>query len=256
MRKPFAARACLSFLGDPSTSPDFHPADWVTLSPAQKDAAVTLESRRICVTGLPAGASTTLTFRHGMPGDDGLTLKQDLAVPVAMPDRQARLVFDGGRYIQPRGAQATVALDSVNLSAVKLTLVKIAERNLLHVMQTYPPSQGAIGTDGATDLAQNQGKVVWTGGADVSGFARNALDHTVLPLPAALSAPGLYALIAAPGDGTPFGEGDAPGAVQLVLRTDLAPTVWHGTDGDTVQIRSYASGLPVPDAKHRSDCDR
>ncbi|HEX3982699.1 MAG TPA: hypothetical protein VHX12_03305, partial [Acidisoma sp.] len=26
----FPARACLSFLGDPSTSPDFHPGDWIT----------------------------------------------------------------------------------------------------------------------------------------------------------------------------------------------------------------------------------
>jgi uncharacterized protein YfaS (alpha-2-macroglobulin family) len=245
----FPARACLSFLGDPSNSPDFHPADWVKLAPARKDAAVTLESRRICVTGLPAGATTTVTVQHGMPGDNGLTLKQDLVVSVAMPDRQPRLVFDGARYIQPRDAQATVALDSVNLSAVKLSLVRIAERNLLHVMQTYPPSQGAIASYGATDLAQNQGRVVWTGSADVAGFARNALNHTVLPLPAALSSPGLYALIATPGDGTPFAEGSAPTAVQLVLRTDLAPTVWHGAEGDTVQVRSYASGLPIPDAK-------
>ena len=136
----------------------------------------------------------------------------------------------------------------MNLSAVKFTLVKINERNLLHVMQAYPPSQGPIGSDGAADLEQNQGRVVWTGLADVAGFARNALNHIVLPLPAALSAPGLYALIAGPGDGTPFPQDEAPAAVQLVLRTDLAPTVWHGADGDTVQVRSYASGLPVAGA--------
>ena len=34
----------------------------------------------------------------------------------------------------------------------------------------------------------------------------------------------------------------------MILRTDLAPTVWHGADGDTVQLRSYASGLPLPGA--------
>ena len=244
----FPARACLSFLGDPSSAPDFHPGDWVTLAPARNDAAVTLESRRLCVTGLPAGATTTVAVRHGMPGDGGLTLKQDLTVAAAMPDRQPRLVFDGARLIQPRGAAATVALDSVNLSAVKLTLIHVDERNLLHVMRTYPPGQDAIDANGASDLAQNQGRVVWSGSAAVAGFARNALNHTVLPLPASLQAPGLYALVAAPGDGTPFAEGGAPTAVQLVLRTDLAPTVWHGADGDTVQVRSYASGLPVPGA--------
>jgi uncharacterized protein YfaS (alpha-2-macroglobulin family) len=245
----FPARACLAFMGDPSTSPDFHPGDWVTLQPAVKDAAVTLESHRICVTGLPAGATTQVTFRQGMPGDGGLSLRQAVTIPVAMPDRMPRLVFDGARFLQPKDAQATVALDAVNLSAVKLSLVKISERNLIHVMQTYAPGNGGIDSYGAQDLSQNQGRVVWSGQADIAHFTRNALTHTVLPLPAALSASGLYALIATPGDGTPFSDGSAPTAVQLILRTDLAPTVWHGSDGDTVQIRSYASGLPVPDAK-------
>lgn len=243
----FPTRACLHFLGDPSSSPDFHPGDWVRLDPAVKDAAVTLESRQICITGLPAGATTLVVLRHGMPGDGGLSLSQDVNVPVAMPDRTPRLVFDGARYLQPRSEQATVALDSVGLSAVKLQLVKISERNLLHVMQSYPPGGGGIDRYGAQDLAQNQGRTVWSGSAEVPHFTRNALLHTVLPLPAALKDSGLYALIATPGDGTPFADGDAPGAVQLILRTDLAPTLWHGSDGDTVQLRSYQSGLPVPE---------
>jgi hypothetical protein len=54
----FPARACIGFLGNPSSSPDFHPGDWVKLMPPLKDAAVTLESHRICVTGLPPGATT------------------------------------------------------------------------------------------------------------------------------------------------------------------------------------------------------
>ena len=244
----FPARACLSFLGNPSSAPDFHPGDWVSLTPAVKDAAVTLESHRICITGLPAGATTLVTLRHGMPGDDGLSLKDDTAVSVAMPNRMPRLLFDGARFLQPRGSLATVALDSVNLSAVKLALVKIAERNLLHVMQTYPPGQGPIDSYGASDLEQNQGRIVWSGSASVADFTPNALNHTVLPLPAALSAPGLYALVATPGDGTPFSSGDAPTAVQLILRTDIAPTVWHGADGDLIQLRSYATGLPVANA--------
>ncbi|MBW4024718.1 MAG: alpha-2-macroglobulin family protein [Proteobacteria bacterium] len=243
----FPARACLGFLGNPSSSPDFHAQDWVRLAPPLKDAAVTLESRRICITGLPAGALTTVTILHGMPGDQGISLHQDLVVRVAMPDRQPRLVFDNTRFIQPRGAAATVALDTVNLSAVKLTLVHVGERNLLSVMSSYPPGQLLDGSAG-TNLAQNQGKVVWTGSAAVTSFTRNALEHVVLPLPPVMTQPGLYALVAAPGDGTPFADGSAPGAVQMILRTDLAPTVWHGAEGDTIQLRSFASGLPLPGA--------
>jgi uncharacterized protein YfaS (alpha-2-macroglobulin family) len=243
----FPSRACIGFLGNPSSAPDFHPGDWVTLAPPVKDAAVTLESHRICITGLPPGKTTQVTLLHGMPGDQGISLHQDLVVPVAMPDRQPRLVFDNSRYLQPRGAAATVALDVVNLSAVKLSLVRIAERSLVNVMQSYPPGQ-VLDSYAGTNIAQNQGKVVWTGSAAVTGFTRNALEHVVLPLPPVMTQPGLYALVVGPGDGTPFADGSAPGAVQMILRTDLAPTVWHGADGDTVQLRSYASGLPVAGA--------
>ena len=184
-----------------------------------------------------------------MPADGGISLHQDLTVPVAMPDRQPRLVFDNGRYIQPRGAAATVALETVNLSAVKLTLVRIAERNLVTVMQSYPPGQ-VLDSDAGTNLAQNQGKVVWTGSAGVTGFTRNALEHVVLPLPPVMTQSGLYALIVSPGDGTPFADGGAPGAVQMILLPDLAPTVWHGADGDTIPAAELCE-RPARCGRHR-----
>jgi uncharacterized protein YfaS (alpha-2-macroglobulin family) len=83
---------------------------------------------------------------------------------------------------------------------------------------------------------------VWQGSADIPNWQANHAAHIALPLPDALasSGPGLYALIARAGDGTPNG----PSAVQMILRTDLAPTVWRGDDGLTVQVRSYADVLP------------
>ncbi len=61
-----------------------------------------------------------------------------------------------------------------------------------------------------------------------------------MPDALAASGPGLYALIARAGDGTP----GAPAAVQMILRTDFAPTIWRGTDGLTVQVRGYSDVLP------------
>ena len=70
-----------------------------------------------------------------------------------------------------------------------------------------------------------------------------------LPFPDALAAsgPGLYALIAAPGDGT--SKDDDASAVQMILRTDLAPTVWRGSDGLTVQVRGYSDAKPRADVR-------
>ena len=32
----------------------------------------------------------------------------------------------------------------------------------------------------------------------------------------------------------------------MILRTDLAPTVWRGSDGLTVQVRGYSDAKPKP----------
>jgi len=240
----FPARACLGFIGRPGGSVDFHAADWVRLDPTPPGAAVTLESGEICVTGLPPGTTTRVGLLAGMPGADGVGLKAAQTLPIAMPDRQPRLVFDGGRFLQPRGAPAEVALASVNLSAVQLGLVRVTERAAQPFLAAHPAGGGLADTD--LDALRQSGELVWQGQAGIPGFSRNALLHTRLPLPqAALGRPGLYLLLARPGDGTPVGD-DAPQAVQMVLRTDLAPTAWQGADGLGVQVRGYADAEPKP----------
>ena len=70
--------------------------------------------------------------------------------------------------------------------------------------------------------------------------------RTALPLPEALisGGPGLYALIATPGDGAGSSSGGDDASVQVILRTDLAPTVWRGSDGLTAQVRGYSDAKP------------
>ena len=52
---------------------------------------------------------------------------------------------------------------------------------------------------------------------------------------------GIYVLKVAPGDGT---NDYSAYAAQAIVRTDLAPTVWRGNDGLTVQVRGYSDALP------------
>ncbi len=237
----FPARACVAFIGRPGGSADFHPGDWVTLTPPIKAAAVTLELDQICITGLQPGTRTQISFAQGMPGADGMSLKQSVTLGVAMPDRRPRLVFSADRFLQPGGTPAAVSLASVNLSKVKLHLLRVSERAMQPFLASHP-----LGSDDF-DLAslRDSAREVWTGSADIPGFTRNALLHTVLPLPSAIDQPGLYVLLAQPDDGTPSG-GASPQAVQTLLRTDLAPTIWRGDDGLTVQVRGYASEAPKP----------
>lgn len=241
----FPARACIGFTGPVGSGADFHPSDWVKAEPAIKDMAVTLESGEICVAGLTPGATTRITLLQGMPGADGLSLKETTTLPVAMPDRIPRLVFDASRFLQPAAAPARVSLASVNLSKVKLDLVRISERGLQDFFSNHPVGSTLNSYD-ANDLIHQAGTPVWTGSAAIPDFTRNALLHTAVPLPDAMAKPGLYVLVARTGDGTPA-EDSTPTAMQMVLRTDLAPTIWRGDDGLTVQVRGYAHADPKAD---------
>ena len=234
--------ACIEFTSPPSRRSDVVPADWVRLQPAQPDDAVTRQADAYCIAGLPLGATTQVTLRAGLPGEGGLTLKRDNPLAISMANRQPRLVFDQTRFLLPRHQTASIALGSINLSAVHLRLVRIGERNLVPWTRDAP-----LGHDNDTAPDDN-GKTVWEGTAAIPAWQPNRLAHTILPLPDVMSEPGAYLLVATPGDGTPDTDTTAS---QTIIRTDLAPTVWRGTDGLTVQLRSFATAAPRPDVTMR-----
>ena len=237
-------RACLDFTVAPSRRSDFNPADWVRLDPSVPGAAVTREGDQICVSGLPSGATTRIILRAGMPGEQDLALAREVVLAVALPNRRPRIAFDSRLVVLPRGQAPTVGLSTVNLSAVSLQLLRLTERNIPALLREAKLGD-TVTTWTADWIASNAGRVVWDGHADIPKWEPNRTARTALPLPDALrdSGPGLYALVATPGDGT---QGSNAGAVQMVLRTDLAPTVWRGSDGLTVQVRSYSDAKPQP----------
>ena len=232
-------RACVSFSVAPARRDDFNAADWVSLTPAVPGAAVTREGDQICVSGLPSGATTTLILRAGLPGEQKLALAREARLAVAMPNRTPTLGFDTRLFVLPRGQAPSVTLSTVNLSSVKLTLMRLTERNVAVFLRNNKLGDPVEGY-AASEIGDSMGRVVWEGHADIAHWQANRTARTALPLPEALTTagPGLYALRATAGDGTSI---DGSGAVQMILRTDMAPTVWRGSDGLTVQMRSYAN---------------
>jgi hypothetical protein len=234
-------RACIGFTVAPARRDDFHPADWVRLDPPLQGAAVTREADLLCVSGLPSGATTRIVLRAGMPGEGGLSLVKDTSLSVAIANRRPRIDFDTRMFVLPRGQTPALGLTTVNLSAVKLALARLTERNVVAFVRNSRLGQPVESWD-ADRIGEQNGRVIWQGSADIPHWEPNRGAHTALPLPDALASggPGLYALIARAGDGTP----NAPAGVQMILRTDLAPTVWRGADGLTVQVRGFADVLP------------
>jgi uncharacterized protein YfaS (alpha-2-macroglobulin family) len=234
-------RACIDFTVAPIRRDDFHAEDWVRLDPPVPGAAVTREGDKICVSGLPSGASTRITLRAGMPGEGGLSLTKDTTLAVAMANRQARIDFDTRMFLLPRGQTPAIGVSTVNLSAISLTLARLTERNVVAFVRESKLGR-PVETWDADRISEQTGRIVWQGSASMPNWQPNRTAHTALPMPDALAAsgPGLYALIARAGDGTP----NATAGVQMILRTDFAPTVWRGADGLTAQVRSYSDVQP------------
>ena len=190
-------QACLTFTTAPARRANFIAGDWVRLSPAQPNAAVTREGDQICVAGLRLGPRPRSRSGAGMPGEDGLKLNKDAVLDVAMANRQPRLIFDSRLFLLPRNQAATVSLSSVNLSKVSLKLLRVSERNLVGWWRDNKVGE-AMERYTFNSLEEN-GRVVWEGTAEIPHWQPNQVARTALPLPDAFSDVGAYVLLATPG---------------------------------------------------------
>ncbi len=239
-------RACVAIAGTLSPRRDVVWSDWVSLAGATS-SAVTREDDRLCVAGLGHGTTWRITLRQGLPGEDGARLARDTALEVAMPDRAPRVILQSGAFILPRGEAPRISVGTVNLSAVALKLYRVGERNLGLELGEEGRMLRPLGAWAARQLAEGRGTLVWEGTLSVPSWQRNVAARTVLDLAPLLAgaAPGLFALTAAPGDGTPT-QAWADLATQWLVVTDIGLTVLRGADGVTVLARSLADARPLP----------
>jgi uncharacterized protein YfaS (alpha-2-macroglobulin family) len=239
------ARACLDFTTPPARRGDWQPVDWVRAEPALPGLAVVKESDALCIVGVPWGATTRLTLRAGMPGEDGLRLNRDTTVSVAMPNRASRIAFDNRAFILPRGQEARVTVATINVAALSLKLVRVGERNLVNLTRNWRPGE-QMEQWIAENAGDELGRVVWEGRADLPRAEPNRLTRSALPLPEAVrnAGPGMYVLLAQPGDGTPQRYAIGAAAVLPIIATDLGVTAWRGPQGIAAQIRGFTDARP------------
>ena len=160
------ARACLTFTSAPARRTDWQPGDWIRAEPALPGMAVTKEGDQVCVAGLPWGRTTRLTIRAGMPGEEGLRVARDTTLNVAMPNRNARIVFDNRAFILPRGQQPRLTVATVNVTAMTLRLMRVTERNLPSLTRDWRPGE-QMESWLANNIGEESGRVVWEGRAEM-----------------------------------------------------------------------------------------
>ncbi len=237
------ARACLSFSIPPRAARDWQPQDWVRAEPPIPGLAVEREGESLCVAGLPWGRTTRLILRAGLPGEGGINLRADTAVAAAVPNRRARIVFDTRSYLLPRGQAPRIAVASVNVSSFEVRFLRVGERGLVPLRSNWKPGD-ALEDYNAYSMAEETAPTIWQGRADVTRFAANETNRTILALPDTVrnAGPGLYVLWIKRADGSRFDDG---AALPLVI-TDLGLTAWRSSRGLAVQARSFASAAPLP----------
>lgn len=207
--------------------------------------SVEAEHNQICVGGLNHGERYALTFRKGLPSATGETLAKDVTITAYVRDRSPAVTFPGRAYILPRGADAGLPVQTVNLEHLDLKLARISDRNLVAAMregyfarsldywqQDYFDSQMA--------------EEVWHGTADVKMEVNRDMT-TRLPVQEVTGSlgPGVYALSASiPG----ADEYDHPPATQWFVISDLGMTSFSGTDGLTVAVRALSDAKAVSGA--------
>ena len=234
------ARACLDFTTPPARRADWQPQDWVRAEPALPGMAVVKEGDTLCVAGLPWGRSTRLVLRGGLPGEDGLRMLRDNTVTVAMPNRAARIAFDSRAFLLPRGQDPRVTVATVNVTALSLRLVRVTERNIVTLTRDWRPGQ-QLDEWMAESLSEDTGRLVWEGRAELPPAEMNRTTRAALPLPEVLrtAGPGLYVLVAKPGDGSRGTVASLP-----IIATDLGITAWRGAEGLASQIRGFGDARP------------
>jgi uncharacterized protein YfaS (alpha-2-macroglobulin family) len=239
------ARACLGFTVPPARRDDWQPADWLRADPPLPGLAITRERDSICIAGLPHGRTTRILLRAGLPGEEGLRLQRDTAVNIAMPDRAARLAFDARAFLMPATrTDARVPLALMNVSAVKLRVIRVTERNMVPLTRDWRLGE-QLDSWMAEELHESWGRVVWQGSVEVPRGEANRFQRLTIPVPEAVRAagPGLYVMVARQADGGP-GARQTVTAQPLIL-TDLGLSAWRGSGGLAAQVRRLSDARPA-----------
>lgn len=199
--------------------------------------------RQLCVAGISHGSRYTVTFREGLPAQDGQVLARDVDLTMYVRDRNPGVSFPGRGYMLPKVADAALPVLTVNTTKLDLTLFKVTDRNMLRAIQDNYfgwPMQDYT----EMYFADTVGEKIWTGTATVAQEVNKDVT-TRLPLAEALKdrPAGIYALKAAVPGVDPY---VVPAGWQWFVVSDLGITSMSGVDGLHVFVRSLGTGAAKP----------
>ena len=235
-------RACFHFSEAlPEKRTDFSP--FVSVA-GQDKPAISVSDKQLCVDGLKHGERYAITLRAGLPSTVHETLTRTAEFTVFVRDRKPSARFSGKAYVLPKTGQRGIPVLSVNTSAVKLTVYRIGDRNLIDTVLGYDFQRNLSPYEGE-QLGAERGTKVWSGELAVEQKLNTEVT-TAFPVDEALPdiKPGVYAMTAVPKDSiTAYDYEQAP--TQWFIVSDFGLTAYSGQDGIDVFVHSLASAQPL-----------
>ena len=239
-------RACFQFTEPLPKRTDYSPYVAVV---GEDKPALSVDDQQLCVEGLKHGETYSITLREGLPSTVDEALLRDAPFDIYVRDRSPSVRLAGKAYVLPRNGQQGIPLITVNTAAVKVTVYRIGDRNLLDNVLGYEFERNLY-SHSLEDIADQKGEKVWTGELKVEKKLNTDIT-TAFPIAEALPAmqPGVYLLAAEPADvvGDDYGER----TTQWFIVSDFGLTAYSGPDGIHAFVNSLASTAPLGDVEVR-----
>ncbi len=239
-------KACLVF-----SEPLDPNADYSIYAPMDGDVEVaySVSGQQLCLSGLSFASSYTLTLTEGFPSQEGTELGREEEVQISFEDRPPYVGFSGSGVILPREDADGLAIETVNVESVRVTVSRVNDRALAFksVSKGSESQQGrysyVYGDENPSDLATE----VWSGTMDIQNL-KNAPVVTVFPLPDVIGTlePGAYFIEVSHAIELDRYEGPPASAKRWVMLTDLALTAYRSDSGLDVTLRSLQDGRVMP----------
>jgi alpha-2-macroglobulin len=181
-----APQACFHFTEALDPRAEAHYGDYLAVDPALTPA-IRARGNDLCLAGLAYGTDYKVTLRKGLPARSGARTEQDETIEVSLGDRPSAVALSGDGFILPRVKGKGLTVETVNVSQVKIHVLRMSDRLLPSQIRSNGPGyepQAEILKGGSLTrwqlrelLARNWLSPVWSGTMEVQP------DHNAMSKP-------------------------------------------------------------------------
>jgi uncharacterized protein YfaS (alpha-2-macroglobulin family) len=246
-------RACLEFSQNLSTDANVNYSDYLILEPAT-NYQVDVSGNLLCLAGLPFEPERQVTVREGLPSASGERTEYDETFTLTFGDRPAYVGFAGGGVILPRSEADGIAIETVNVTRLKVEVLRVPDAILSQqsIYEGENNEEGGWNYWSFNGAGSDVGVQVYEGEIDVTNGPRNTAATTVFALGAAIRElrPGAYVVKVSDvspgaGGGSDNENESVASSYRWILYTDMALQSFSGATGLDVVVRSLRTARPM-----------